>query len=109
MSIFSYGFNHTAVLRRCTGTNSHGDVVYGESEKIRCRFVYKRGETVDKTGVKYICDKFGRKDIREGMIFTDTCIQPLDQIEFNGRVWTVSVAEAVFDFNGKFDHCEAKL
>lgn len=109
MSIFAYGFNHTAVLRRCAGTNNDGDAVYGEAEEIRCRFVYKRGETIDKTGVKYICDKFGRKNIREAMIFTDTFIQPLDRIEFNEKTWTVSVVEAVFGFNGRVDHWEAKL
>lgn len=109
MSIFSYGFNHTAVLRRSIGTNSDGDVMYGEAEQIRCRFVYRRGEAVDKTGHKFIRDKLGRKDIKESMIFTDVFIKPLDRIEFNGTTWTVSVVEAVFDFNGKIDHWEGKL
>lgn len=109
MSIFAYGFNHTAVLRRCTGSNSDGDVQYGEPENIRCSFVYKRRETVDKTGVKYICDKFDRKNISKAMIFTDTFMQPLDRIEFNEKTWTVLVVEAVFGFNGRVDHWEAKL
>lgn len=79
MSIFAYGFNHTAVLRRCTGINSDGDVQYGEPENIRCCFVYKRRETVDKNG---------SKAVSEATLYTDTEIQPPDRLEFEGRTWT---------------------
>lgn len=100
MSIFSYGFNHTAVLRRCTGTNSDGDVLYGKPEQIRCCFVYKRREIVDKNG---------NKAVSEAILFTDTEIQPLDSIEFEGRIWTAILATAACGLSGKVDHWEVRL
>lgn len=100
MSIFSYAFNHTAVLRRCTGTNSDGDLQYGEPEEIRCWFVYKRRETAHKDG---------NKAVSEAMLFTDTEIQPTDKIEYEGRTWTAISVAAACDLSGKVDHWEVRL
>ena len=100
MSIFSYGFNHTAVLRRCEGTNSDGDVQYGEPGRIRCCFVYKRRETVDKNG---------NKAVSEATMYTDTEIQPLDRIEFEGRLWTAISVSSACGLSGKVDHWEVRL
>ncbi len=100
MSIFSYGFNRTAVLRRSIGTNSDGDVMYGEPEQIRCCFVYKRRETVDKNG---------NKAVSEATLYTDTEIQPLDRIEFEGRTWTAVSATSACGLSGKADHWEVRL
>lgn len=100
MSIFSYGFNHTAVLRRCTGTDSDGDVQYGEPERIRCCFVYRRRETVDKNG---------NKTVSEATLYTDTEIQPPDRIEFEGRIWTAVSVTPACGLSGKVDHWEVRL
>lgn len=100
MSIFSYGFNHTAVWRKRMGTNSDGDVQYGEPKRIKCCFVYKRRETVNKNG---------NKAVSEAMLFTDTKIQPLDSIEFEGRAWTAVSVAAVCGLSGNLDHWEVKL
>lgn len=100
MSIFSYGFNHSAVLRKYTGTNTYGDAEYGEQENIRCRFLYKRREVVDKNG---------NKAVSEATLFTDREIQPLDSVEFNGRIWTVLTVSAICGLSGKIDHWEVRL
>lgn len=100
MSVFGFAYTQKAVLRRCSGTNARGDVQYSDPEEIKCRFLYKWQETVDKKG---------NKAVSKAVIFTDTEMKPLDQVEFDGRTWTVSAVDAIRTFSGKIDHWEVIL
>ena len=100
MSIFGYAFNQKAILRRKKDIGFSGGVQYGEPEEIRCRFDYKRSETIGADG---------NKAASNASIFTDAEIQPLDLIDYDGRTWTVSSVTAVRNLHGKIDHWEAVL
>ena len=100
MSVFGFAYTQKAVLRRCSGTNARGDVQYSDPEEIICRFLYKRQETVNKDG---------NKSGSEAVLYTDTKMEPLDQVEFDGRTWTVSAVDVIRTFSGKIDHWEVTL
>ena len=100
MSLFGFAYTQSAVLRRCSGTNARGDVQYSDPEKINCCFLYKRQETVGKDG---------NKAVSEAVLFTDTEMKPLDQVEFDGRAWTASVVAAIRTLSGEIDHWEVTL
>lgn len=100
MSIFGFAYTQTAVLRRCSGTNARGDVQYSDPEEISCSFLYKFQETVDKDG---------NKAVSKAVLFTKTKMKALDQVEFDGRMWTVSAVDAVRTLSGKIDHWEVTL
>ena len=100
MSLFGFAYTQTAILRRCSGANARGDVQYSDPEEISCRFLYKRQETVGKDG---------NKVVSEAVLYTDTEMKELDQVEFDGRTWTVSKATAIRILSGKIDHWEVKL
>ena len=100
MSLFGFAYTQKAVLRRCAGTNARGDVQYSDPKEISCRFLYKRQETVSKDG---------SKAVSEAVLFTNTEIKPLDQVEFDGRTWTASAVAAIRTLSGKIDHWEVTL
>lgn len=100
MSLFGFAYTQKAVLRRYVDTNARGDVQYSDPEEIDCRFLYKWQETVDKNGNKVV-SKAG--------LFTDTEVKPLDRIEFDGRIWTVSDVAAIRTLSDKIDHWEVTL
>ena len=100
MSLFRFAYTQTAVLRRCSGTNARGDIQYSDPEEIKCRFLYKQKETVGKDGTK---------TGSEAVLYTDTKMDPLDQVEFDGRTWTASAVAAIRTLSGEIDHWEVTL
>ena len=100
MSIFKYGFTQTALLRRYSGINTYGDVQYSAPEAIMCRIEHKRQEVIGKDGVKAISD---------AVLYTETEMQALDQVEFDGRIWVASTVVPIRTLSGDIDHWEVTL
>ena len=100
MSIFSCGFNQSAVLQRNTGISNMGKALYSDDEAFKCCFVYKRREVLSKEG---------NAETSEATLLTDTEIKPLDHIIYDGRTWTAKTVAKICGLDGRVDHWEVAL
>ena len=91
--------NQRAVWKRKTGSNEYGEPTTS-SKTISVRWEGKR---------RLVRDNQGREVVSEARVFCIETVKPGDELEFDGRRWTVIAASTVPDLNGKEAHREVAV
>lgn len=91
--------NQRAVWKRKTGQNEYGEPSTS-SKSIKVRWEGKR---------RLVRDNEGREVVSEARVFCTEAVKPGDELEFDGRRWSVIAVSTVPGLDGKESHRECAV
>jgi hypothetical protein len=92
--------NQTAIWHKVIGQNEYSEPIFADPVTIKVRWEGKR---------KLVRNNEGREVVSEARVFCTEAVRSGDELEYDGRRWSVIAVSAVPGLDGKESHRECAV